>query len=101
MLHKLNSLKTQKKLLHTKRVVLNVFKVLEANMATVVETWMGELAKLKEKVKGKTQKPLFSKAKEEAEEEKEGATKEARMVQRENMLSETTVCLLMDRFSPW
>ena len=68
--------------------------------AVLVETWIGELAKLKEKVKAKTQKPLFSKAKEEVEEEKEGANKEARMVQRENM-SETTVCLLMDRFSPW
>ena len=101
MLHILNHSKHKKKLLHTKRVVLNVFKVLEANMATVVETWMGELAKLKEKVKVKTQKPLFSKAKEEAEEEKEGATKEARNVQTENMLSETTVCLLMERFAPW
>ena len=78
-----------------------MIKVLETSMAAVVETWIGELAaKLKEKVKAKTQKPLFSKAKEEVEEEKEGATKEARMVQRENM-SETTVCLLMDRFSPW
>ncbi|KAK9988224.1 hypothetical protein SO802_028463 [Lithocarpus litseifolius] len=66
-------------------------------MAAVVETWIGELAKLKEKVKAKTQKPLLSEAKEETVEEKEGATKEARMAQRENMLSETTVCLLMDR----
>ncbi|KAK7841940.1 hypothetical protein CFP56_014647 [Quercus suber] len=63
-------------------------------MAAVAETWIGKLAKLKEKVK--TQKPLFSKAKAEVEEEKEGATKEARMVQRENM-SEATVCLLLDR----
>ena len=78
-----------------------MIKVLETSMAAVVETWIGELAKLKEKVKAKTQKPLFSKAKEEAVEEKEGATKEARTVQRENMLSETTVCLLMDRFAPW
>ena len=78
-----------------------MIKVLETSMAAVVETWIGELAKLKEKVKVKTQKPLFSKAKEEAVEEKEGDTKEARMVQRENMLSETTVCLLMDRFAPW
>ena len=77
-----------------------MIKVLETSMAAVVETWIGQLAKLKEKVKAKTQKPLFSKAKEEVEEEKEGANKEARMVQRENM-SETTVCLLMDRFSPW
>ena len=78
-----------------------MIKVLETSMAAVVETWIGQLAKLKEKVKAKTQKPLFSKAKEEAVEEKEGATKEARTVQRENMLSETTVCLLMDRFAPW
>ena len=78
-----------------------MIKLLETSMAAVVETWIGELVKLKEKVKVKTQKPLFSKAKEEAVEEKEGATKEARMVQRENMLSETTVFLLMDRFAPW
>ena len=78
-----------------------MIKVLETSMAAVVETWIGELAKLQEKVKVKTQKPLFSKAKEEDVEEKEGATKEARMVQRENMLSETTVFLLMDRFAPW
>ena len=78
-----------------------MIKVLVTSMAAVVETWIGELTKLKEKVKVKTQKPLFSKAKEEVEEEKEGATKEARMVQRENMLSESTVCLLMERFAPW
>jgi|UniRef100_A0A2N9EQU8 hypothetical protein len=75
-------------------------------MSAVVQTWIGELAKLKEKVKVKSRKPLFSsKAKGgEVEEEKEAASMEGRMVQRENnnsnMLSEATVCLLMDRFAP-
>ncbi|KAE8008438.1 hypothetical protein FH972_004952 [Carpinus fangiana] len=72
-------------------------------MSAVVETWMGQLAKLGEKVKAR--KPLFSKAKKggEVEEAKEGV-KESRVVQRDNnntaMLSEATVCLLMDRFAP-
>jgi hypothetical protein len=54
-------------------------------MSAVVQTWIGELAKLKEKVKVKSRKPLFSsKAKGgEVEEEKEAASMEGRMVQRE------------------
>lgn len=66
---------------------------------------MGQLAKLGEKVKAR--KPLFSKAKNGGEvEEAEEAVKEGRVVQRDNnnnnstMLSEATVCLLMDRFAP-
>lgn len=71
-------------------------------MSAGIETWMGELAKLGEKVKAR--KLLFSKAKKggEVEEAKE-AGKEGRVVQRDNnstMLSEATVCLLMDRFAP-
>jgi hypothetical protein len=73
-------------------------------MSARVETWMGELAKLGEKVKAR-KLLLFSKAKKggEVEEAKEAAGKEGRVVQRDNnstMLSEATVCLLMDRFAP-
>lgn len=58
---------------------------------------MGELAKLGEKVKAR--KPLFSKAKKggEVEESKEAGKRD----DNSTMLSEATVCLLMDRFAPW
>ncbi|CAL5207812.1 unnamed protein product [Lathyrus oleraceus] len=61
-------------------------------MSGLVEVWIGELAKLKEKVV--TNK---AKSKEGLEEEKE----ERRETQKNTTaISESTICLLMDRFAP-
>lgn len=71
----------------------------------VVETWIGELAKLGEKVKAR-KRPFLRKAKHEGEEAEEDMKKESRVVQKRDsscsnsMLSEATICLLMDRFAP-
>ncbi|KAK7308551.1 hypothetical protein VNO77_42165 [Canavalia gladiata] len=71
-------------------------------MSAMVDGWMGELAKLREKVL--TQKRVFSKAKEGSEEEaavEKEAQKEIMAVQRDTAtMSEATMCLLMDRFVP-
>ncbi|KAL5788489.1 hypothetical protein ACOSP7_005438 [Xanthoceras sorbifolium] len=78
-------------------------------MSAVVEIWMGELAKLSEKVTAK-KKPFSSSraqkethfAQQENEQVEEKKAKETRQqVQEETSMSETTVCLLMDRFVPW
>ncbi|KAJ0077274.1 hypothetical protein Patl1_36282 [Pistacia atlantica] len=74
-------------------------------MSAVVETWMGEFAKLREKVRARKQlsstvqkkEQQFVKKKEEEVEEKESK----KVVERETTMSEATVCLLMDRFVPW
>ncbi|XVE94110.1 hypothetical protein REPUB_Repub01dG0253000 [Reevesia pubescens] len=72
-------------------------------MSEIVGGWMVELAKLKEKVEAR--KPFLSiKSKKEQKfgkerhvEEKEAAKDDSK----ETTMSETTVCLLMDRFVPW
>ncbi|KAL2347866.1 hypothetical protein Fmac_001866 [Flemingia macrophylla] len=67
-------------------------------MGGIVEVWVGELTKLREKVMAK--KSLSSKAKEEQVVENE-ARKVIMAVQRDTAtMSEETVCLLMDRFVP-
>ncbi|TXG64457.1 hypothetical protein EZV62_011451 [Acer yangbiense] len=72
-------------------------------MSAVVEIWMGELAKLREKVIAK-KKPFSSSRAEKEQQEvevKQKAKKETRVhVEEETVMSETTVCLLMDRFVP-
>ena len=74
-------------------------------MSAVVEIWMGELAKLREKVRAK--KMPFSSSRAENEqrqqvEDKQKAKKETRQhVEEETVMSETTICLIMDRFVPW
>ncbi|KAF7840895.1 hypothetical protein G2W53_003193 [Senna tora] len=74
-------------------------------MSAMAEIWMGELAKLKDKVLSR--KPFISKGQERSEVEqtvkKEAAKKQNReIIHRDtSMLSESTVCLLMDRFVPW
>ncbi|KAB2609547.1 TMV resistance protein N-like [Pyrus ussuriensis x Pyrus communis] len=86
-------------------------------MAAVVEVWMSELGKLKEKVGAKKRLVLSSKAKQgdgdeveqqqqEQQEFKEAREESSRMVQIQrdldsSSLSEDTVRLLMDRFVPW
>jgi hypothetical protein len=66
-------------------------------MSAMVEVWIGKLAKLKEKV-------LTKKTKDGLEEEKEvgiQSQKEIIGVHRDNAtISESTICLLMDRFVP-
>lgn len=72
-------------------------------MSAMVEVWVGELTKLREKVLAR--KPLLSKAKEGSEGEVEKAAQKKEKVsvhQRDTAtMSEATVCLLMDRFVPW
>ncbi|CAK8570863.1 unnamed protein product [Lathyrus sativus] len=61
-------------------------------MSSMVEVWIGELAKLKEKVLiNKT------KSKEGYEQEKEERWKTQKNT---TAISESTICLLMDRFAP-
>ncbi|KAJ7967381.1 Stress-induced protein [Quillaja saponaria] len=73
-------------------------------MSAMVEIWMGELEKLKEKVRGL--KPLLSKAKDgkvvgEAAAVHMEARNENKEVVRENAgHSEETIFLIMDRFAP-
>ncbi|KAK7264350.1 hypothetical protein RJT34_31957 [Clitoria ternatea] len=71
-------------------------------MSAMVEVWVGEFTKLREKVLA--HKSFFSKSK-EGSEEKEAQKKETSgAVQRDissGTMSEATVCLLMDRFVPW
>ncbi|KEH40762.1 hypothetical protein MtrunA17_Chr1g0162491 [Medicago truncatula] len=66
-------------------------------MSAMVEVWIGELAKLKEKV-------MTKKIKDGLEEEKEvgmQSQKEIIAVHRDTAtISESTICLLMDRFVP-
>ncbi|KAL3597286.1 hypothetical protein D5086_008923 [Populus alba] len=66
-------------------------------MSAVVEIWVSELAKLKEKVTPR--KPFLSKPKEGGVED-EREVKKSKVVQGETTMSEATVCLLMDRFAP-
>uniref|UniRef100_A0A6N2LJQ2 Uncharacterized protein n=1 Tax=Salix viminalis TaxID=40686 RepID=A0A6N2LJQ2_SALVM len=62
-------------------------------MSAVVESWVSELAKLKEKVR--TRMPFLPETREgEAEGEKE-VKKEIKVVRRETTMSETTVCTLV------
>ncbi|KAG4967110.1 hypothetical protein AAZX31_12G045900 [Glycine max] len=76
-------------------------------MSAMVQVWVGELTKLREKVLPR--KPLLSEAKEGSErnqeEEKETQKKkENTNIKRDTSngtMSEATVCLFMDRFVPW
>ena len=72
-------------------------------MSAVVQEWIGELGKLREKVLAR--RPLLSRAKEEIEKAVEmEANKKNRAGSVQNdsaTMSEATVFLLMDRFVPW
>lgn len=68
----------------------------------MVEVWVGELTKLREKVLA--HKPFLSKAKKGSEVQVAAEQKENTAVHRDSIsgtMSEATVCLLMDRFVPW
>ncbi|XVF45832.1 hypothetical protein PTKIN_Ptkin02bG0238400 [Pterospermum kingtungense] len=73
-------------------------------MSAIVGGWMDELEKLKEKVQAR-RSLLSVKVKKDQKfvkeahvEEKEAAAKDDAS---ETTMSESTVCLLMDRFVPW
>ena len=61
---------------------------------------MDELEKLKEKVQAR-RLFLSIRAKKDRKFAKEGHVEEKEAAQDETTMSETTVCLLMDRFVPW
>nr|KYP65556.1 hypothetical protein KK1_011802 [Cajanus cajan] len=68
-------------------------------MSGIVEVWVGELVKLREKVMAR--KSLSSKAKDEEQVVEKETQKAIMAVQRDSAaMSEETVCLLMDRFVP-
>ncbi|XAR57467.1 hypothetical protein NMG60_11025622 [Bertholletia excelsa] len=68
--------------------------------AAMVEVWMGELAKLGEKV----QRPFLLKLKRRNEGQKKGSSSSLVSAksdaEEKEALSEATICLLMDRFAP-
>jgi len=66
-------------------------------MAAIVEGWVGELTKLRERVLPNKSKPLLSKAKQGADQNPRDTTAASDT----STMSEATVCLLMDRFVPW
>lgn len=68
-------------------------------MSAVVEIWVSELAKLKEKVR--TRMPFLSETREGEVQGEKGVKKERKVALRETTMSETTVCLLMERFVTW
>lgn len=76
-------------------------------MSAMVEIWVGELEKLREKVL--SQKPKSkskSKSSSSEAEHKEAIDNQSKnttsAVERDSTtMSEATVCLLMDRFAPW
>ncbi|CAL5211620.1 unnamed protein product [Lathyrus oleraceus] len=71
-------------------------------MAAILELWVGEFSKIREKVI--PLKPLFSKAKQTTEQNnKEIVDVPSRdsSSSHSSTMSEETVCLLMDRFVPW
>ncbi|XP_054778987.1 uncharacterized protein LOC129286911 [Prosopis cineraria] len=83
-----------------KQEVLHSDRESPVKMSTIAETWMGELARLKEKIlpskprEGSRAEPTVHK---EASNEKDN-----RGVRTDSsMMSEASVCLLMDRFVPW
>lgn len=74
-------------------------------MAAIVEGWVGELTKLREKVLPNKSKPLLSKAKHGADENNKKNVgvppRDTSVASDSSTMSEATVCLLMDRFVPW
>ena len=74
----------------------------QIKMPAVVEIWMGELEKLREKVLSKKQKPFLSKAKQQLDqnETNKDANTSVSAPNDAATMSEATVCLLMDRFVP-
>ncbi|CAJ2679140.1 unnamed protein product [Trifolium pratense] len=81
-------------------------KKLRKLMSAIVEIWVGELTKLREKVL--TINPLLSKTKQgSTDQNNNNNNKESVSVPPRNnnssssTMSEATVCLLMDRFVPW
>ncbi|KAL2328901.1 hypothetical protein Fmac_022328 [Flemingia macrophylla] len=67
-------------------------------MSAMVEVWVEELTKLREKVLA--HKPFLSKAKEGSEQKETPKKENNTAVQSSGAMSEATVCLLMDRFVP-
>ncbi|KAJ7946000.1 Stress-induced protein [Quillaja saponaria] len=76
-------------------------------MSAMLELWMGEIEKLKEKA-GARRKPFLSSKPKKGQvdqQEEEAELKEARNENKEAVtetktLSEDIICLLMDRFAP-
>ncbi|WP_411024836.1 hypothetical protein, partial [Salmonella sp. s57610] len=72
--------------------------------AATANVWMGELTKLKEKVRAR--KPFLFRLKRREDDDQEVHENEAKQTineqrEKETTISEATICLLMDRFAPY
>ena len=73
-------------------------------MAAMVESWMSELGKWKNRVEAQKKKPLMPKSKlchqRDLKESENNVVISADSDDREATLSDSTICLLIDRFAP-
>lgn len=76
----------------------------EKKMAAMVESWMSELGKWKNRVEAQKKKPLMPKSKlcqqRDLKESENNVVISADSDDREATLSDSTICLLIDRFAP-
>ncbi|KAK5837661.1 hypothetical protein PVK06_006388 [Gossypium arboreum] len=67
-------------------------------MSTILGVWMDEFERLKERVQSK--RSFMLKAKKDQQLVKERHVEEEKEAGKETIMSEATLCMLMDRFAP-